>query len=147
MVKWSWIHRVFDGGREDVAHTPHAMALENRLVQLAPIDAVVCEAGTREWAVVQAMRGKRVGHRNERADDSLPHMTSEILETHGGITGWYELPAPWVPKRGDRVRWYRGVDSGTGTYAYECKHGYVVYVGGSNVGMAVERVERLEVEP
>lgn len=116
-------------------------------VQLAPINAVVCERGSREWAVVMAMRGIEVAHSDDReaGERSRPHAASSIIH-HTNESGWYELPAPWTPKKGERVRWHLNGESGTGLmdeYDPLSKDWpYIVRLG--RLALCVERVEPLE---
>lgn len=59
-------------------------------VRLVPVGAVVCEQGSREWAVVLAMRGKAVKHEtSERVYTDPAHVLGRALAEYN----WCELPA------------------------------------------------------
>jgi len=99
--------------------------------------------GSREWAVLMAMRGKNVMPEGKHRAWAASLIASSPGEEH---TRWVLCPPPWVPTRGEHVRWYRDEDSGTGTYAapwtnLDAHPGHHVYIAG--VQFWVERVERL----
>ena len=117
-------------------------------MQLAPVDAVVLEKGTRWWAAWQADRGKRIGHPDDSGHGDYAHGPRAILD-HPYETGWAGLPAPWVPKQDEEVRWFRGKHHGTGEFGEDLgesphRFRYRVYV--DNTAFFVERVERCEEE-
>ena len=160
MTKRRWWLWLWPDGRERMSSSVAASDdfISCTEVQLAPIDAVVCVRGTREWAVVMAMRGGKVAHELRRGEDRgerlRAHEPRSILN-HGEDIRWYLLPPPWVPKPDDQVRWYRGEDSGTGWYMRVVETpmyrapGHLVRIGskggeGSFTNFWVERVEPME---
>jgi hypothetical protein len=115
-------------------------------VRVVPLSAVVLEEGSREWAVVMAMRGKGVSTKGLREPWSVKEIAYSNAECD---TGWYELPAPWMPHSGEEVRWVRGKHEGTGEYllpltgTMAAKRSHSVLVDGSP--LYVDTVSKLEV--
>lgn len=99
--------------------------------------------GSREWAVVMAMRGNSVWPVHWCTDGVRGMGVDGVLNT-ADIDEWYMLHTG--PKRGDRVRWWRGDDSGTGRYVDDDSEsgGHRVSIGDAREAMLwVERVEAL----
>jgi hypothetical protein len=80
-------------------------------------EVITVPVHSRLWAIAMALKGERVTH-----GENVPWSALLIVSEFGdkaGDDGWTllpPLPPPWAPKAGERVRWYRGEDSGTGTY-------------------------------
>jgi hypothetical protein len=110
-------------------------------VQVAPLDAVVAERGSWLWAMEMMREGKRITHKGA----TIAHLMADVLD-HPAATEWVELPAPWVPKAGERVRWTLGRDTGTGTYLQPFPDDetwpHSVYIG--ELPVCVDSVSRLE---
>ncbi|MFA4972488.1 MAG: hypothetical protein WC683_07725 [bacterium] len=115
--------------------------------------------GSREFAAVMILRGEQVwndglgesnaGHRRGETEASMYCLLHDSAAL-GLDTGWYLLPPSPPPlKRWDRVRWWRGKDSGTGTY-WDSERGWeyphLVFIGEASEDhyLSVERVERLD---
>lgn len=98
--------------------------------------------GSREWGCVMAMRGEKVSCYGWPNNDPWPADDIAEVDPDTPTSGWYLLPTG--PKRGDRVRWWRGEDSGTGTldgWLQDNGRDICVTVAGST--LYVERVEPL----
>jgi hypothetical protein len=118
-------------------------------------EVITVRVGSREWAIVQTMTGHSICHRSD--PKLLIENPAYILINCTGpghehmADGWslYKPePPPWQPKPGERVRWKRGKDSGTGTYqepytlSYASGRPHAVLV--DDISFAVESVSPLE---
>jgi hypothetical protein len=134
--RW-WLWEWDTGGSMVSAYFREESNLKTTEVILVPVHS-------REWAVIQAMRGARV--RPKGNNDSSGWLVFDIAVTPA--TEWELVPPappPWVPTRGEKVRWYSGGCEGTAFYERPATRttGHVVTIS-SGVAWYVEGVERLE---
>jgi hypothetical protein len=76
-------------------------------VQVVPVDAVVVEPGTREWAVVMALRGKRISKLYPNGNVSTCWSAEQIITRGADWYKWADLdvlyPVPPVAPPADKL--------------------------------------------
>jgi hypothetical protein len=147
-----WFHWVFEDGSEGVLdnndRTDWDHGISTTEIQLAPLSAVVCEEGSRDWAVVQKMRGLRVANCHSPSSEyDTVHSIVNSLWLSGFLT-LTDSPKPEVPKaesektqRSGGEKW--AVDDAMQWAVIEGQH---TTFTGSRIRTLMDEVKRLRAE-